>query len=237
MQCPATLLWEISDIKTQSSLCHLNFSNLWSDVNRFYIISPKTHWTYWASAVTRLNNLLNAGIAEQMIAFCYNNLKWNQEVSPQTTRENKKTIKLIIITHPLCKSKSFLTSFILSIDQDPWDNILFTHDSENLKKHMDYEIFCFCLQFKVQKVSIHISCISQYQIKKKKPSAIHGLDNQAVQIRGWAQNQRSHNTTKHLNLNLILLNLSHTTKNLFNAQNYKIQLKHYAVRTTFINKK
>lgn len=46
-----------------------------SDVHRFYIIRPKSHGTCWTLAVTSFNNLLYTGIAEQVIAFCNDNLE------------------------------------------------------------------------------------------------------------------------------------------------------------------
>jgi hypothetical protein len=45
-----------------------------SDINKPHVIMPKTHATYWTLAVTAFQNSLYTSVAEQMVAFCYDNL-------------------------------------------------------------------------------------------------------------------------------------------------------------------
>jgi len=60
------------------------FLSVLSDVNGFDVIRPETCGTCWALAVATFSNSLYTGVAEQVVAFCNNNLK-----------ETKKSIRTI----------------------------------------------------------------------------------------------------------------------------------------------
>lgn len=52
------------------------------DVNGFYVIRPKTNGTLWTLPLARFNYFLHTGIAEQVIAFCNDNLALTKRKKP-----------------------------------------------------------------------------------------------------------------------------------------------------------
>lgn len=67
------------------------------DVHRFYVIRPKTNGTLWTFPLARFNYFLHTGIAEQVVAFCNDNLAFNKKEESEDYTRDTIMIMMIIL--------------------------------------------------------------------------------------------------------------------------------------------